>query len=113
VGWPGNATEATVADPDGGGLTMTARWGRPFWEATAERAVSTMAQTLVAVLSVAGADLASVPWQGAASATVLAGILAVAKALAANGSGNAGPSLANETISVGRHERREPGLRGT
>jgi Putative lactococcus lactis phage r1t holin len=86
---------------------MAGRWGRAFWEATAERAVSTMAQTLVAVLSVGGLDLASVPWWGALSTAGLAGVLAVAKAVAANGSGNPGPSLANETISVGRHERRD------
>jgi hypothetical protein len=88
--------------------TGTARyWTAAFWRAVAERAISTFAQSLVAVLSVGGLDLMSVPWWAALSTAGFATLLSVAKCVAANKFGNAGPSLADEVVTVGRHERRE------
>jgi hypothetical protein len=93
--------------------TTTSRyWHAAFWRAVAERAIRTFAQSLLAVLSVGGLDLMSVPWQGALSSAGFATLLSVLTSVAANKFGNAGPSLADEVVSVGRHERREPNLRG-
>lgn len=68
---------------------------RLFWRDTAERVVSTAAQTAVAAFgtgafsaSVAEGDLGSLPWAGALAVTVLAAFLAFLKALAAKGVGN-------------------------
>lgn len=64
-----------------------------FWKATAERAVRTFAQTLVAVLTAGATDLLDVDWGGALSASGLAALLAVLTAVASSGTGPDGPGL--------------------
>jgi hypothetical protein len=74
-----------------------------FWKATAERALSTVAQTAAALIAYNALPetmpgVVEVDWLGIASASAVAGILAVLKAMAATGTGN-GPSLTNsETL---------------
>lgn len=71
-----------------------------FWRATLERALSTFAQSLVAILSADGLGLLSVDWRAALSVAGLAFLLAVLKAVAASQVGdNVSPSLANEVIA--------------
>lgn len=88
-------------------------WSVEFWKATAERAVFTFAQALLAILIIGATDLLSAPWTSALSTAGLAALLAVLKCIAANGIGTPGPSLANERIGgvptpYGRHARPEP-----
>lgn len=77
-----------------------------FWQATAERAVGTVAATAAALI---GADTAvgqilpgvlEVDWLGVLSTSVTAGILTVLKAVGSTATGN-GPSITNsETLTV-------------
>lgn len=73
---------------------------KQFWKDTAERVVSTAAQTAVAAFgtgafaaSATEGELGSLPWQGAITITALSAFLAFLKALAAKGVGN--PSSAS------------------
>lgn len=88
-------------------------WSVEFWKATAERAVFTFAQALLAILIVGATDLLSVPWVSALSTAGLAALLAVLKCIVANGVGSPGPSLANERLTTGptvygRHAKPDP-----
>ncbi len=79
-------------------------WTRTFWKDAAERAISTAAQSAVAVLGVAGLGLLDVDWKDTASVAGLAGLLAVLKALAATYVGDGSASLvgtSNGPIYVG------------
>lgn len=76
-----------------------ADWSPAFWKAATERAVSTFAQSLVALLGADGLGLLDVDWGDTLSAAGLALILAYAKAVAANNVGPNGPSLANERLT--------------
>ena len=61
-------------------------WTWTFWKDAAERAISTAAQAAIALLSTLGVTvgLENVPWAAVASTAVLAGLLAVLKALVAS-----------------------------
>jgi hypothetical protein len=86
-------------------------WTPEFSKAVAERAVSTFAQALVAVLSADGLDIVTAPWWSALSTAGLAAVLSVLKSVAANQIGDPGPSLATERLTIddrpGRHARPE------
>lgn len=73
-------------------------WTNSFWKETAERAVKTFAQTLVAsgiVVGVAGWD----KWQAALIASALAAVLSVVTSVASAGIGDKGsPSLVSEQL---------------
>lgn len=71
-----------------------------FWRATFERAISTAAQAALALLSADGLGVLDVDWGQIGSVVALAAGLAVLKALAAAGIGNAGPGFgAAETLT--------------
>lgn len=56
-----------------------------FWKETAERAVKTFAQTLVALLTVSGPlDVVSVDWKASLSIAVGAGLVSVLTSLASS-----------------------------
>lgn len=68
-------------------------WTRAFWKATAERAISTGAQTAVAALTTSALPAVSLPWQAIAVASGLAALLSVLKSLAVNQATGNGPGL--------------------
>jgi Putative lactococcus lactis phage r1t holin len=78
-------------------------WTGAFWKAATERAVRTIAHTLIALLATGddvGLNIVTVNWAGALSAAAIAAVLSVMTSLAASGVGNPGPSLAGETIAL-------------
>jgi hypothetical protein len=70
-----------------------------FWKAAGERAVKTFAQTLLAAL-LAAHTLTDAPWVPALSAAGLAAVLSVLTSLISSKVGDAGPSLAGETLTA-------------
>lgn len=54
-----------------------------FWKGALERAIKTVAQTLVAVLSVGAVGVLEVDWVGALSAAGLAGVVSALTSIAA------------------------------
>lgn len=74
-------------------------WTSSFWKATAERAIKTFAQTLVAsgiVVGVAGWD----KWQAALIAAGIAALLSVVTSVASVSIGDKGtPSLVSEELT--------------
>lgn len=64
-----------------------------FWGATIERAVSTAAQSAIAVLTAAKADLADIDWQAGLTIVGVATALSVLKGIAAVNIGASGPGL--------------------
>lgn len=70
-----------------------------FWKATAERALSTAAQSALLVLGADQIDALQADWELVAGFAAGGFVLAVLKALAASKVGAVGPSLANEVIS--------------
>ena len=90
-------------------------WTIEFWKAAAERAVKTLAQSLIASITVAGvaAGLGGINWATALSTAALATVLSVLTSIASSAVGSSGPSLTTETIASaadvdttrGRHER--------
>jgi hypothetical protein len=75
-----------------------------FWRATAERAVKTFAQTLVALLSAGAFNVLKAEWQESLGVAAGAAVLSVLTSIASAGVGNSGPSLGPETVS-GAHRR--------
>jgi hypothetical protein len=73
-------------------------WVGSFWKATAERAAKTLAQSLIAVLAVGQTTLLTVDWQQALAVAATATVLSILSSVASAGVGNAGPSLASETV---------------
>lgn len=71
----------------------------PFWKDAAERAISTAAQSAIALLSVDGLGLLEVDWTVTASAAGLAALLSVLKSLAASTTGDGSASLARPTAT--------------
>ena len=69
-----------------------------FWKAASERAIKTAAQSLVAIWGVGQTNLLTVDWKQAAAVAGMAALLSVLTSIASNQVGNAGPSLADETI---------------
>lgn len=57
-------------------------WTREFWAAAAERAVKTVAQTIVAVVGVAGTGLLSVDWVQTLSVAAAAGLASILTSIA-------------------------------
>lgn len=71
-----------------------------FWKRTAERAIKTFAQALVATGIVVGAT--GHEWQAAVVAAAIAAVLSVATSVAGIGVGDPGtPSLVDPTIEPG------------
>lgn len=80
-----------------------------MWKATAERAIKTAAQSMIAVLAVGQTSILTVDWQQAAAVAATATLLSVLSSIVSSGMGNAGPSLANETVTppLARHGHDE------
>lgn len=77
---------------------------RVFWLAAGERAVKTVAQTLVAVIGVdAATSIVDLDWPYALGVAGTAGVLSLLTSVASAGIGGTGPSLSTEQV-VGRHQ---------
>jgi hypothetical protein len=70
-----------------------------FWAAAAERAVKSFAQTMLAVVGIAGVTPADVDWQQVLLAGAFGALLSLLTSVASAPVGNAGPSLAAEVLS--------------
>ena len=71
----------------------------PFWKDAAERAISTAAQSAIALLGVEGLCLLDVDWTVTVSAAGLAALLSVLKSVAASTTGDGSASLAGSRTS--------------
>lgn len=69
-----------------------------FWRSTAERALKTLAQSLIAILAVGQTNILTVDWTQAAAVALTATLLSVLSSIASVGVGNYGPSLVNEAV---------------
>lgn len=69
-----------------------------FWAATAERAVSTAAQSAIGVLTANTTDVATIDWTAGATIVGVATALSVLKAIAAVNVGQPGPSFGAEEL---------------
>ncbi|MFE4796251.1 holin [Streptomyces sp. NPDC056708] len=79
---------------------MASMFSSAFWLATAERAVRTAAQTLIAALGLNTAGVLDVDWGQGLSLAGSAALLAVLTAISTSGTGD-GPGL-TETVRVRR-----------
>lgn len=69
-----------------------------FWKAAGERAVKTLAQTLVALIGANAVSVMDLDWGQMLGVAGTATILSVLTSIASANFGNTGPSLADETI---------------
>ena len=69
---------------------------RTFWTAALERAIKTLAQTAVALVSVDGLGFLDVDWAQIGSVAGLAAVVSILTSIASDRIGPVGPSLANE-----------------
>jgi hypothetical protein len=68
-----------------------------FWKAAGERAVKTVAQSAVAVITANATGLLDIDFVGVASVAGLAGLVSVLTSIGSDAlTGGTGPSLANE-----------------
>lgn len=74
----------------------------------AERAIATFAQTVLALAAVASTELASLDWRAILIASLIAGGLAILKAIVASHYGEQTPSIVNyaysEPVAIGEDE---------
>lgn len=70
-----------------------------FWKAAFERAVKTFAQAVVALAGASSVDVFSLSFVNSLKAAAVAAVLSVFTSLASSFVGNAGPSLANESLT--------------
>ena len=73
-------------------------WTKAYWQSTFERAVKTLAQSLIAILAVGQTNILTVDWRAAGAVAATATILSVLSSVASAGVGNSGPSLASEAL---------------
>lgn len=64
---------------------MSALTSKSFWADAVERAIRTVAQAALALLTVSGTDLLTLDWVGLASASALAGIISILMSIVASG----------------------------
>lgn len=69
-----------------------------FWKASAERAISTTAQSALALTGVDLLELATLDWKAIAVASLIAGGLSVLKALAAGAQSDGTPSFSSAEV---------------
>lgn len=68
-----------------------------FWKAAAERAVKTVAQSAVALITANATGLLDIDWVQLASVSGLAGLVSLLTSIGSDAiTGGTGPSLANE-----------------
>jgi hypothetical protein len=70
-----------------------------FWAAAAERSFKTFAQSIVAVIGVAGFTPADVDWKQLLAVGGVAAAVSLLTSIASAPVNNAGPSLASEVLS--------------
>lgn len=69
-------------------------WSKQFWKDTAERAIRTFAQALIAILGAGAVNILAVDWGQALSVAAGAALISVLTSIAASGFGDKGtPSL--------------------
>lgn len=70
-----------------------------FWKAAGERAIKTLAQTLVALIGTSAVSIIDLDWAQMLGVSLTATVLSILSSVAsANIGKNPGPSLADETI---------------
>ncbi len=69
-----------------------------FWKATAERAVKTVAQSAVALITANATGLLDIDWVQLASVSGLAGLVSVLTSIGSGAITDGSPSLSSETI---------------
>lgn len=74
-------------------------WTRAWWQAAAERALKTVAQTLVALIGANAVDVTALDWPSLLGIAATAGIVSVLTSVGSARVGNPGPSLADETLT--------------
>jgi hypothetical protein len=70
----------------------------PFWKATAERAVKTVAQTGLSFFVIGTTGLLDLDWVALGSVSGAAGLASVLMSVASAGVAGSGPSLAGEEL---------------
>ena len=75
-----------------------------FWNAAAERAIKTFAQTELGIF-VIGTSLATIDWQAALSIGATATIISILTSIVTDGITKTGPGLAEVTTSVASAEK--------
>ena len=69
-----------------------------FWRAAGERAIKTLAQTLVALIGTTAVNIIDLDWAQMFGVAATATVLSVLTSIASANFGSTGPSLADETI---------------
>jgi hypothetical protein len=86
--------KTSTKDPKGG-IMLDPR----FWLASGERAIKTLAQTLVALIGTNAVGVMDLDWAQILGVAATATVLSILTSVASNGLGtNVGPSLTDETI---------------
>jgi hypothetical protein len=70
----------------------------PFWAAAAERALKTLAQTLVALIGANAVSVMELDWPQMLGVAATAAVVSVLTSVASAPFGNNGPSLADEGL---------------
>lgn len=63
-------------------------FSKAFWQDTAERAIRTVAQTALSIITINGTPALSVDWTGLLYTSALAGVISILMSVVASGSGN-------------------------
>lgn len=69
-----------------------------FLQATAERAVKTLAQSLASLLIADGTGIIGTDWGDRLSVSIMAALISVLTSIASSVSGNQGPSLTSSEV---------------
>lgn len=72
---------------------------KAFWGAAIERAVKTFAQSVLAVVGIAGVTPADIDWKQALAVGGLGALASLLTSVVSAPVGNAGPSMASEVLS--------------
>ncbi len=75
-------------------------WTWAWWKAALERALKTLAQTLIALIGAEQVNVISLDWANLLGIAATAALISVLTSLASAQFGNPGPSLADEDIVV-------------
>jgi hypothetical protein len=73
-------------------------WNKAFALATLERALKTFAQALIAVFAAGSVTVLDADWTQALAVSGTAALISVLTSIVSANIGNAGPSLASETV---------------
>ena len=76
-------------------------WSGRFWQAAAERAIKTAAQTMIATIGTTAA-IHQVDWLIVGSVSALSALLSILTSVVSDGLTGDGPSLTSETVTPKR-----------